>query len=154
MDLNQYRNQLSEIEKEENIRTRNIKLSRLMSKMEFDFQIPALNDEKFNEANREVISLYREISNARIFNEKEEDEKGKMAMKDKLKLKCPNCNEILKLEFSYDGCDWNSVKGEGSGYYYSVDLVCPNCGRIYPIVRTKGEYDAVEYIEKLRPYNS
>lgn len=67
MDLNEYRNQLSEIKKEENIRKRNIKLSRLMSKMEFDFQIPALNDEKFNEANREVISLYREIANARIF---------------------------------------------------------------------------------------
>lgn len=67
MELNEYKNQLNEIEKEENIRKRNIKLSRLMSKMEFDFQIPALNDEKFNEANREVISLYREIANARIF---------------------------------------------------------------------------------------
>ena len=68
MDLNEYRNKLSEIEKEENIRTRNIKLSSLMSKMEFDFQIPALNDEKYNQENKEVIELYREISNARVFD--------------------------------------------------------------------------------------
>lgn len=75
-------------------------------------------------------------------------------MRDENKLKCSNCGSILELSKSYDGCDWNSVKGEGSGYDYSIDLFCPNCGRGYPIVRIKNENDAVEYIEKMRPYNS
>lgn len=45
---------------------RNIKLATLMTKMEVQFKIPALNSEKFNAENKEIIALYREISNARF----------------------------------------------------------------------------------------
>lgn len=46
---------------------RNIKLATLMSKMEQHFKIPALNDEKFNVENKEIIALYRKVSDAREF---------------------------------------------------------------------------------------
>lgn len=45
---------------------RNIKLATLMTKMEQHFKIPALNSEKFNAENKEVIALYRKISDARF----------------------------------------------------------------------------------------
>ena len=45
-------------------------------------------------------------------------------MKDKHKLKCPGCGHILTIDFGYDGCDWDSEAGEGSGYGYEVGLVC------------------------------
>lgn len=38
----------------------------LMNEMERIFKIPALNDEAFNEDNKEVIELYRKISNLRF----------------------------------------------------------------------------------------
>lgn len=38
----------------------------LMNDMEVIFKIPALNDERFNEENPEVIILYREISDSRF----------------------------------------------------------------------------------------
>ncbi|MGN7478058.1 hypothetical protein ACTHOQ_09385 [Solibacillus silvestris] len=44
---------------------RTIQLSKLMSDMERNFSIPMLNNEVFNAANVEVVSLYREVSNAR-----------------------------------------------------------------------------------------
>lgn len=74
-------------------------------------------------------------------------------MKDKHKLKCPGCGHILTIDFGYDGCDWDSEDGEGSGYGYEVGLVCNHCGSYYPIVRTKGINDAVCVIENIRPYN-
>lgn len=74
-------------------------------------------------------------------------------MKDIHKLKCPHCNHILTIDFVYDGCDWNSEAGEGSGYDYEVGLVCNHCGSYYPIVRTRKINDAVCVKEKIRPYN-
>lgn len=69
------------------------------------------------------------------------------------KLKCPHCNEVLTISFGYDGCDWNSEEGEGSGFGHEVGLVCNSCGSYYPIVRTKGINDAVCVKEDNRPYN-
>lgn len=40
-------------------------LSRLMTEMERSFNIPMVNDEEYNNSNKEVIELYREISNSR-----------------------------------------------------------------------------------------
>ncbi|MFR1687967.1 MAG: hypothetical protein ACLSVX_12395 [Massilimicrobiota timonensis] len=74
-------------------------------------------------------------------------------MNDKLKLKCNGCGNVLEITFGYDGCDWHSEAGEGSGYGYEVGLVCNHCGNYYPIVRTKGINDAICVEEKIRPYN-
>lgn len=41
--------------------------SKLMTKMEQEFKISALNNDDFNTENEEVITLYREISYARKF---------------------------------------------------------------------------------------
>ncbi len=38
----------------------------LMNQMEIRYKIPALNDEKFNEENPEVIDLYRQIGDSRF----------------------------------------------------------------------------------------
>jgi len=40
-------------------------LSKLMTKMEKEFDIPYLNNEKWNQDHKEVIELYRKISNSR-----------------------------------------------------------------------------------------
>jgi hypothetical protein len=40
----------------------------LMDEMEDIFKVPALNDPVFNEDNPEVIKLFREIGNSRIFD--------------------------------------------------------------------------------------
>ena len=42
-------------------------LSNVMTKMEHEFKISALNDEAFNAKNEKVITLYRQISDARKF---------------------------------------------------------------------------------------
>lgn len=47
-----------------------INATQLMNDMERIFLIPALNNEKFNEDNPQVINLYREISDSR-FNTKD-----------------------------------------------------------------------------------
>lgn len=46
---------------------RNYKLGRLMTQMEIEFDIPSIEDKAWNAANREVIELYRTISNSRAF---------------------------------------------------------------------------------------
>jgi len=45
-----------------------INATQLMNDMERIFKIPALNSEKFNEENPEVISLYRQVSDSRFNN--------------------------------------------------------------------------------------
>jgi len=42
--------------------------TKLMNEMEQLYGIPALNDPTYNEANEDVIQLYREISNFRKFD--------------------------------------------------------------------------------------
>lgn len=73
-------------------------------------------------------------------------------MLDKNKLKCTDCGGNLDLQVAYDGCDWDSAKGEGSGFNYEIALACDDCGRIYPIERLKEEFAFCENIEKRRPY--
>ena len=72
-------------------------------------------------------------------------------MQDKSKLKCTNCGDNLELEVSFDGCDWESIKGEGSNFNYKIALSC-SCGRVYPIGRLNNELAFCENIENYRPY--
>ena len=68
------------------------------------------------------------------------------------KLKCPACGGNLKLTIGYDGCDWDSVKGEGSGFGYEITLDCFDCPRLYAIGRLKNEFHFSENIQTRRPY--
>lgn len=56
-------------------------------------------------------------------------------------LKCPYCDTELELSIGYDGCDWNSAAGEGSGFGHIVSLECPNDGYIFPLLRVKESCD-------------
>lgn len=68
------------------------------------------------------------------------------------KLKCPECNSNLKLQIGYTGCDWETVKGEGSGYGFELSLLCTNedCRRIFTIGHLKNEFDFSEVIDELK----
>lgn len=74
-------------------------------------------------------------------------------MNEKSKLKCPACGHVLTIDFGYDGCDWNSESGEGSGYGHEVGLVCNKCGSFYPIVRYRNFGDVECVKDELKPYN-
>lgn len=72
-------NQLNQIKKEyeiilndENLSlfNRNIMLGNLMTKMESLYHIPCINNEGFNQSNREIMILYLMISNSRSVDEK------------------------------------------------------------------------------------
>lgn len=72
-------NQLNQIKKEyeiilndENLSlfNRNIMLGNLMTKMESLYHIPCINNEGFNQSNREIMTLYLMISNSRSVDEK------------------------------------------------------------------------------------
>jgi GNAT superfamily N-acetyltransferase len=67
------------------------------------------------------------------------------------KLKCADCGGNLELQIGFDGCDWDSVKGDGSGFEHEIRLVC-DCGRYYPIGRVKKYSDFCENIESRRAY--
>jgi len=75
-------------------------------------------------------------------------------MENKNMLKCTDCGHDLKLSVAYDGCDWNSEKGEGSGFDYEIYFTCVSCGSVYPIGRLQHGYDFCENIETNRPYKS
>ena len=63
-------------------------------------------------------------------------------------LKCVACgSEKLELIVAYDGADWCSVHGEGSGFDYCIDLVCFECGRAYPVARAKKQYEVCDIRE-------
>jgi len=74
------------------------------------------------------------------------------AVLEERKLKCTDCGGNLELHVAFDGCDWDSVKGAGSGFKFEIILSCVNCPRIYPIGRLKNEFDFSENIEVIRPY--
>lgn len=66
--LEKYRKQYDRImELKDNEETTD-RLSILMTKMEKEFKVPALNDEEWNQNHKEVIELYRKISDTRKFN--------------------------------------------------------------------------------------
>ena len=57
-------------------------------------------------------------------------------------LKCVQCgNDDLYLSVGYDGMDYHSEAGEGSGFSCEVTLECPHCGRVYIIGRVKRSSD-------------
>lgn len=56
-------------------------------------------------------------------------------------LVCPACGAELEVQVWFDGCDWDSEAGEGSGFDYPIHLECTACPRIYPIGRLKREED-------------
>ena len=64
-------------------------------------------------------------------------------------LKCPSCNSNLKLSIGYTGCDWNTKKGEGSGYGWEVSLFCVNCGNLFTIGHMKECFHLAEMKEEL-----
>lgn len=66
------------------------------------------------------------------------------------KLQCPGCGYNLKLIIGYSGCDWDTTKGEGSGFNYPVSLKCNKCGRVYTIGHVKKEKDFAEMKDELK----
>lgn len=44
---------------------RTLELSAIMTELELDFRIPILNNEHFNQSNKEIMELYKNISMAR-----------------------------------------------------------------------------------------
>lgn len=44
---------------------KNVKLSKLMTKMEREFSVPLLRNEEWERNNKKVIAMYRKISNSR-----------------------------------------------------------------------------------------
>lgn len=66
------------------------------------------------------------------------------------KLKCPSCNSNLKLSIGYTGADWNTKKGEGSGYGWEVSLECTNCGNVFTIGHMTHGSDLAEMKDELK----
>lgn len=62
-----FREQFKLMQQCEDNEVRTLRLRDLMTEMEGRFNIPLLKDEKYNQANPEVMILYLEVSNARIF---------------------------------------------------------------------------------------
>lgn len=65
-------------------------------------------------------------------------------------LKCPQCNTILKLNIGYTGCDWDTVKGQGSGYGWEVSLHCVSCSSLFTIGHIKDYFSFAELKPELR----
>ena len=65
--LNDFRRKLSSILILDESNIRDYELSILLTKMELEFSIPALKDERYNEENPDVMELYQNISNERSF---------------------------------------------------------------------------------------
>lgn len=56
-------------------------------------------------------------------------------------LKCEGCSSYnLKVTVGYDGADYESVDGEGSGFDWLVMIECNDCARCYPIIRLNDEF--------------
>ncbi|MEA5023913.1 hypothetical protein SDC9_15161 [bioreactor metagenome] len=70
-------------------------------------------------------------------------------------LKCPICNNPLKLDIAYSGCDWDTIKGQGSGYGWEVSLFCDNskCGSLFTIGHIKNLCDFSELKPELKCVN-
>lgn len=70
----------------------------------------------------------------------------------KNQLKCPVCNDLLRLKIAFSGCDWDSEAGEGSNHNYPMSLDCTNekCAHTYTLGYLKDPYNFSSAIEK--PY--
>lgn len=65
MNLNYFQDQFEMVKECKDPDIRDKQMSILMNNLEVTYDIPALNDEKFNQANPYVMQLYREVSLAR-----------------------------------------------------------------------------------------
>lgn len=65
MYLNYFQDQFEMVKECKDPNLRDKQLSILMNNLEATYNIPALNDEKFNNNNPYVMQLYREVSLAR-----------------------------------------------------------------------------------------
>ncbi len=65
--IQMYRDQFLMINQCKDSTVRNKQLGRLMTEMEDEYNIPAINDEAYNVSNSIVMALYTDISNARAF---------------------------------------------------------------------------------------
>lgn len=70
------------------------------------------------------------------------------------RLKCTDCGCDLELRVAFDGCDWDTVDGENSGYKYPISLICvnDNCARVYTIGRLKNQFDFSASNTETRPF--
>lgn len=70
------------------------------------------------------------------------------------RLKCASCGSDLELRVEFDGCDWETVAGENSGYKYPISLICQNnnCRNVYIIGRLKNEFDFSASNTETRPF--
>lgn len=62
-------------------------------------------------------------------------------------LVCVACGGNLEFCCSYDGMSQNAVlydKRFSPNWGWEVNLSCDNCGRVYPICRTKNRFDVSE----------
>lgn len=74
IDLKQYIQRFNDLKAQEQdyinnnqVGKYNKALSTIMADMERAFNIPLVDDDNFNNANPEIIALYRDISDSRIF---------------------------------------------------------------------------------------
>lgn len=63
--LNQFRNEYYKVDATMAEPQRTLQLSALMDKIQKEFNIPLLNNQTFNDKNKAIMQLYREISTAR-----------------------------------------------------------------------------------------
>ncbi|CAM2952531.1 hypothetical protein PASE110613_09200 [Paenibacillus sediminis] len=71
-------------------------------------------------------------------------------------LKCPYCESDLELHHNFTGADWDTVKGEGSGYGWVLSLKCLNgdCSRVYPLVHSKEMHSISVVKEEYRNFKN
>ena len=67
MNLQNYTNAYLSVKECNDIEIRNIQLAALMTGMEKQYNIPIMRDDEYNKANPNIMKLYKDISNARIF---------------------------------------------------------------------------------------
>lgn len=68
-------------------------------------------------------------------------------------IKCEGCGSYnITMHVGYDGADYLSEAGDGSGFKWEVKLVCEDCGRIYPVCRVKN-FNAVSGIIPIHQYS-
>lgn len=65
--LNEFRRKFDSIMTLSDVNMRDYDLSQLLTKIEFEFSIPAFKDEAYNTENPDVMELYQSVSNERSF---------------------------------------------------------------------------------------
>lgn len=63
--LNQFRNEYYKIDATMEESQRTLQLSTLMDKIQKEFDIPLLNNQTFNDKNKAIMQLYKEVSSSR-----------------------------------------------------------------------------------------